>query len=86
MWEKRLSVLREEKEERRKTGFAPQKQEDRTKTAEDTSYRKRITLKQLEQKELAREEGKTGKRPGRALGELKQKEKQQNMERKHLQL
>lgn len=82
MWEKKLSALREEKEERRKNGFAPADRENQTENQRSDQFRRRITLKQLEEKELAREGIRRVRRPGREMRAAKKMEKQQSMERK----
>lgn len=82
MWEKKLSALREEKEERRKNGFVPTDRENQTENQRSDQFRRRITLKQLEEKELAREGIRRVKRPGREMRAAKKMEKQQSMERK----
>lgn len=86
IWERRLSALREEKEERRKNGFAPTDRENQTEDQKDGQFRRRITLRQLEEKELAKEGVRRVKRPGREMRAAKQAEKQQSMERKPMRL
>lgn len=82
IWERRLSALREEKEERKKNGFAPTDRDAQTEYQAQSPPRRKITLKQLEEKELSREGIRRVKRPKRAMGAAKQAEKKQSMERK----
>lgn len=48
MWERTLAGLREEKERRAATGYAPQNLDDKAKEAANP-FRRRITLAQLEE-------------------------------------
>lgn len=76
IWEKHMSVLREEKAERKKTGYAPVERESQMEAAEGSPFRRKITLKQLEQKEFGEEGVRRVKRPGKELRAAKQMERQ----------
>ena len=49
MWERRMTGLRQEKERRKETGYAPQQRAEKTKLGEDNPFRKKIGLARLEQ-------------------------------------
>ncbi|MDO4265438.1 MAG: hypothetical protein Q4C63_03110 [Eubacteriales bacterium] len=58
IWERRLSELRQEREYRRETGFRPVERSEAPVQTEDTPFRRRISLQELEKQELARMEEK----------------------------
>lgn len=50
MWERKLSGLRQEKVRRKEAGYVPRESGVHGQTGKDNPYRKRITLKQLEER------------------------------------
>ena len=58
LWEKELSSLRGERDRRKIEGYKPQKEKEVEKSTEKNPYRRKITLKELEEIEK-RESGRT---------------------------
>ena len=58
LWEKELSSLRGERDRRKIEGYKPQKEKEAEKAVEKNPYRRKITLKELEEIEK-RESGRT---------------------------
>ncbi len=68
LWERKLSVLREEKARRKTNGYSPVDREGKAGSRQDNPYRKRITIKELE----ARVEGEQTRRRERPERQARQ--------------
>ncbi len=81
MWERRLSGLRQEKERRRETGFAPQETARETVKAAENPYRRQITFKDLEARAMEESGVRRVRRPGRQMRASREMEHEKNLEK-----